>query len=91
MGRLIGAEIRRREDPPLLRGLGRFVDDLALPRMAFVSVLRSPHAHARVRRIDPSRGLDMPLTLGSGLGGDPLHPIRQEATVNADPIVAPAP
>ena len=48
----IGQSVSRFEDPRLLRGGGRYVDDVALPNMAHGSVLRSPHAHARIRSID---------------------------------------
>jgi carbon-monoxide dehydrogenase large subunit len=44
--------VPRFEDPRLLRGGGRYVDDIVLPGMAFGFVLRSPHAHARIRGID---------------------------------------
>jgi carbon-monoxide dehydrogenase large subunit len=48
----LGAPIRRNEDPRLLRGQGRFVDDLRLPGMLHAAVLRSPHGHALLRGID---------------------------------------
>lgn len=57
---LIGAEIRRREDPALIRGAGRFVDDLVLPRMAFMALLRSPHARARVLSVDTAAAAALP-------------------------------
>jgi aerobic carbon-monoxide dehydrogenase large subunit len=47
-----GAAVRRREDPRLLRGEGRFVDDVLLPNLLHAAFLRSPHAHARLARID---------------------------------------
>ncbi|MFQ6028876.1 MAG: hypothetical protein ACE5Q6_15440, partial [Dehalococcoidia bacterium] len=47
-----GQSLRRVEDPKLLTGQGCFVDDLHLPEMLYASVLRSPHAHARIRSID---------------------------------------
>src|SRR5206468_11823708 len=50
--RLFGASVRRREDERLVTGHGRFVGDVALPRTLHVAVLRSPHAHARLLRID---------------------------------------
>src|SRR5881296_2745759 len=50
--RLFGASVRRREDERLITGRGRYVADVALPRMLHVAVLRSPHAHARLVRID---------------------------------------
>ncbi|HXJ78678.1 MAG TPA: xanthine dehydrogenase family protein molybdopterin-binding subunit [Candidatus Methylomirabilis sp.] len=43
-----GASVRRREDPRLLRGEGRFVDDIKLPGMLHAAFFRSPHAHARI-------------------------------------------
>src|SRR5918998_2591521 len=48
----LGQPVPRFEDPRLLRGGGRYVDDIVLPRMAFGYVLRSPHAHARILTID---------------------------------------
>jgi carbon-monoxide dehydrogenase large subunit len=44
--------VRRVEDPRLLRGRGRYLDDLVLPRMLAVAFVRSPHAHARITAID---------------------------------------
>ena len=43
-----GASVPRREDPRLLRGEGRFVDDLKLPGLLHAAFVRSPHAHARI-------------------------------------------
>src|SRR3954454_2199230 len=48
----IGQGVTRFEDPRLLKGGGRYVDDITLPRMAFGYVLRSPHAHAKIKSID---------------------------------------
>jgi carbon-monoxide dehydrogenase large subunit len=50
--RYTGMRIKRLEDPRLLTGRGRYLDDLGLPRMLFASFVRSPHAHARIVRID---------------------------------------
>src|SRR5947209_17887741 len=50
--RLFGASVRRREDERLTTGRGRYVADVALPGMLHVAVYRSPHAHARLARID---------------------------------------
>jgi aerobic carbon-monoxide dehydrogenase large subunit len=46
--KLFGASVPRREDPRLLRGEGRFVDDIKLPGMLHAAFVRSPHAHARI-------------------------------------------
>jgi carbon-monoxide dehydrogenase large subunit len=48
----IGASPRRREDAPLLEGRGRYLDDLRRPGTAHLGVVRSLHAHARIRGID---------------------------------------
>jgi carbon-monoxide dehydrogenase large subunit len=48
----VGARIKRREDPSLISGMGQYVDDIKLPAMLHVAILRSPHAHARINRID---------------------------------------
>jgi carbon-monoxide dehydrogenase large subunit len=48
----IGQSVRRREDPRLVQGLGRYSDDVTLPREAHAVLARSPHAHARIRTID---------------------------------------
>jgi carbon-monoxide dehydrogenase large subunit len=50
--RYTGMRIKRLEDPRLLTGRGRYLDDLGLPRMLFATFVRSPHAHARIVRID---------------------------------------
>src|SRR5207247_1018361 len=50
--RYTGARVKRVEDPRLLRGGGRYLDDLVLPRALCVAFVRSPHAHARIARID---------------------------------------
>jgi len=49
---MIGAKIHRREDPRLVSGEGRFVDDFTLPNTAHVAFVRSPYAHALIKTID---------------------------------------
>lgn len=56
----IGQPVRRVEDPRLLTGRGRFVDDIDLPRQCHGSVLYSPHAHARILHIDTAAALAAP-------------------------------
>ena len=46
---LVGRPLRRQEDPRLVRGKGVYVADLSRPGMLHLAVLRSPHAHARIR------------------------------------------
>ncbi len=66
----IGQSVSRFEDPRLLRGGGRYVSDIVLPGMAFGHVLRSPHAHARIRSIDTSRAKAAPGVLAVLTGAD---------------------
>ena len=58
--RLLGARVRRREDGRLVTGRGRYVADVALPGMLHVAVQRSPHAHARIVRIDAGQARRWP-------------------------------
>ena len=53
----IGQSVRRVEDDRFLRGAGSYIDDVELPRQCHGVVLMSPHAHARIRRIDVSKAL----------------------------------
>src|SRR6188472_1872057 len=66
----VGQGVTRFEDPRLLRGGGRYVDDIVLPRMAFGYVLRSPHAHAKIRAIDTTRASAAPGALLILTGAD---------------------
>ena len=50
--RFVGAPVKRKEDGPLLRGRGTFVDNIDLPGTVAMTVVRSPYAHARVTRVD---------------------------------------
>ena len=50
----IGKNIKRVEDPRLLTGQGRYIDDIELPNMLHAAVLRSTRAHARIKSIDVS-------------------------------------
>jgi aerobic carbon-monoxide dehydrogenase large subunit len=51
----IGQGVSRFEDPRLLQGGGRYTDDIKLPGMAHGVVLRSPHAHAKIKSIDTTK------------------------------------
>ena len=58
--RLMGAEVKRKEDPRLVTGSSTYVTDVRLPGMHYVAFVRSPHAHARIRGIDASAALRRP-------------------------------
>jgi carbon-monoxide dehydrogenase large subunit len=66
----IGQGIKRFEDPRLVRGQGRFHDDVDLPGQAHAVVLRSVHAHARILAIDASGALKAPGVLAVFTGKD---------------------
>ena len=51
----IGHSVKRKEDGRLIRGKGTFIDDMQLPGMLYMSILRSPFAHATINGIDTSR------------------------------------
>src|ERR1700730_10320958 len=55
VSQLIGASIKRREDPELVTGSGNFVDDMAQTAFAYLYVVRSTQAHARIEAIETSR------------------------------------
>src|SRR4051794_41971221 len=57
--KMVGASVRRMEDPRLLRGEAAFVDDIRFPGLQHMAVLRSPHAHARIRSVDVSAAREM--------------------------------
>ena len=57
---IIGRSVRRSEDHRFLTGRGRYVEDAAEPGAAHAYVLRSPHAHAAILRIDAGAALAMP-------------------------------
>ena len=66
----VGNAIPRTEDPRLLSGGGRYVDDIELPRMARTHFLRSPHAHAVIGSIDTAAAVAMPGVLAVLTGAD---------------------
>src|SRR5437762_4050854 len=56
----VGESIKRKEDDRFIRGKGNYVDDITLPGMLHMSILRSPFAHARIKSIDASRAQALP-------------------------------
>src|SRR5207247_9999842 len=56
----IGGSIKRKAHARFLRGKGNYLDDITLPGMLHMAILRSPHAHARIRSIDTSAASGAP-------------------------------
>src|ERR687886_2447685 len=60
ISQMIGAKIHRREDPHLITGGGRYVEDLIRPGMLSMAIVRSPHAHARITRVNTAQAQAIP-------------------------------
>ncbi len=80
----VGQSVRRLEDPRLLRGFGRYSDDVSLAHQAYAVVVRSPHAHAAIRSVDTSvarkaSGVLVVLT-GADLAADGLGDLPTDKT-----------
>src|SRR4051812_40570907 len=95
-GPYLGTSIRRREDPRLLMGRGRFVADIALPHTLHVAFVRSSFAHARIANVDTvaaraAAGVIAVITAADLAGR--VNPIRADARLpgfhsSAWPILA---
>jgi carbon-monoxide dehydrogenase large subunit len=68
--RIFGSGIKRREDPRLITGEARYTDDLAVPGMLHMALVRSPYAHARIKSIDATKARGMPGVRGIYTGAD---------------------
>jgi carbon-monoxide dehydrogenase large subunit len=79
VGRVVGAPVKRKEDPKLLTGRARYIDDISVPGMVWMAVVRSPYAHARINGVDLSAALEAPGVVaafsGDDLAGDWAGPL----------------
>jgi len=66
----VGQPVLRTEDPTLVRGHGRYTDDINLPGQAYAAIVRSPHAHGVIRSIDVGPAKAMPGVLAVYTGAD---------------------
>ncbi|MDB5078721.1 MAG: carbon-monoxide dehydrogenase, large subunit [Chloroflexi bacterium] len=66
----MGHRMKRKEDPRFIQGAGKFVDDIKLPGMLYLDIVRSPHAHAKILNIDASEALALPGVLAVITGKD---------------------
>jgi len=66
----MGHSMKRKEDPRFLRGKGRYVDDVKLPGMLYMDIVRSPYAHAKILSIDASAALALDGVLAVITGED---------------------
>src|SRR5262245_5705283 len=73
---VLGAPIKRVEDPRFITGNGNYLDDIKLASMAHMAILRSPYAHANIRSVDTSKAKAMPGVIAVFVGADiPYNPL----------------
>jgi carbon-monoxide dehydrogenase large subunit len=65
-----GAGIKRREDPRLITGEAKYLDDVQLPGMAYAAILRSPYAHAKIKSINTKKAAKVPGVIAVFTGAD---------------------
>ena len=68
--KMMGAQVKRKEDPRLITGTSTYTGDLSLPGLHHVAFVRSPHAHARIRGIDVSAASRRPGVVAVVTGAD---------------------
>src|ERR687885_15374 len=85
--RWLGKSLNRVEDPRFLRGEGRYIDDITLPNMLHAATVGSPHAHARIVRIDTSKAEALPGVVAVVTGRDAAERGAPLPSFGAGPIV----
>lgn len=71
----VGCARKRKEDPRFIQGKGTYVDDIKLPGMLFMDIVRSPYAHARIRSINKEKALALP-GVHAVLTAEDLKPLK---------------
>src|SRR5947207_8584914 len=66
----IGRSVLRLEDPPLVKGRGRFAGDISFPHQLHMRIVRSPYAHAELRGVDAAKALAAPGVVAVWCGAD---------------------
>jgi carbon-monoxide dehydrogenase large subunit len=82
--KLVGARVKRVEDPRLITGHGRYVDDVRLPGTLHAAFIRSPHAHARLVKVDTRPALERDGVVAALTGADvqgKIKPLRVELSI----------
>ena len=86
-GDVVGRPAPRQDGHQRARGQAIYTADLALPGMLHAAVLRSPHARARVKKLDLSGALELPGVLGA-IGPADCHVLQEEANFHGAPVAA---
>jgi xanthine dehydrogenase YagR molybdenum-binding subunit len=84
---VVGRDAPRQDGPLRVRGEARYTADIRLPGMLHAAVLRSPHAHARVQRIDLAPALSLP-GVRAAIGPGEAHGLEEEAGWAGAPVAA---
>ncbi|MFQ5682750.1 MAG: xanthine dehydrogenase family protein molybdopterin-binding subunit [Candidatus Binatia bacterium] len=87
VAKLVGTKVKRREDPRLVRGLARYVDDIDLPNILHVAILRSPFAHARIKSIQTDSALKFPGVVSVVTGEDICDQVGTVPVGSEDPTL----
>jgi carbon-monoxide dehydrogenase large subunit len=84
-----GAAIKRKEDPRLITGEAKYLDDVQLPGMVYAAILRSPYAHARIKAINTEKAKQHPGVVAVFTGEDfkdlPPSSLRLAGRSGTDP------
>ena len=81
----LGHSVKRKEDERFIRGKGTYVDDITLPGMLHMEILRSPFAHARIHKIDTSKAAALPGVVAVVTGQDlAAHNLAWMPTLSGD-------
>jgi carbon-monoxide dehydrogenase large subunit len=73
---LVGTPVKRVEDRRLITGKGRYLDDIVMPGMVHMAIVRSPYAHANIKSVDTSAARSMPGVVDVLVGADvPYNPL----------------
>src|SRR5439155_9616879 len=92
----MGHSIKRKEDPRFIRGKGTYVDDVQLPGMLYLDIVRSPHAHAKIIKIDTAKAMAVPGVLAGITGHDlakynlhwmPTHMLDTQMELPAEKVI----
>ena len=79
----MGHSMKRKEDPRFIRGQGNYVDDIKLPGMLHMDIVRSPYAHAKIQAIDTAKALKIPGVLAV-ITGETLEEVQPALDADAD-------
>ncbi len=92
---VLGQPVKRHEDDRLVQGRGQYTDDIRLPGMVYAHMVRSPHAHAKIKDVDKSAALALPGVLAVFSGADLKDTVGMIPTAwippNADMKMTPHP